>query len=309
MRALLAAVCLAILACLPCQAQEAGRNPRDTARFVIEGAVRGMTIPAVVAGQHERALGNWKRLFTAEVPENHESQHFLLYGALPGKKLKEVDAHLEKIYALAVKTLDMEGDEPWPGKMAIYFASDQRHYNGLVRVVEKRKAEDGESSTFEFGDEETHAILGPSESKLELVGANGAGAQIAAALFAKKTMGTRVPSWMAHGFGRATVYRAAPYLESTAERRRAAGFVTAKKRNLRHVLGGGLNSDEAAVLRASLMDYLLYSGKTARFPDIVKALRPTEEMQEPTFESALTAANLSLDRLDQTWQAWLKSFK
>ena len=63
------------------------------------------------------------------------------------------------------------------------------------------------------------------------------------------------------------------------------------------------------MLRASVVEYLVYSGKTTKFLPIVKGFRPSEEMPEPTLDAALMSANLSLDRLDQVWLAWLKSLK
>src|SRR5687768_14153366 len=113
------------LSCLACQAGDAVKNARDTGRGVAFATVRGMTMPALAAAQHQQALANWKRLYSAETPPSFESQNFLLVGAVPGKTLKEIAPGLEKQFALARKTLEMEFEEAWPGKMAVYFFSER----------------------------------------------------------------------------------------------------------------------------------------------------------------------------------------
>jgi hypothetical protein len=41
----------------------------------------------------------------------------------------------------------------------------------------------------------------------------------------------------------------------------------------------------------------------------VQGFRPTDTVPEPSFETALMAANLMFDRLDQAWQAWVRAGK
>lgn len=298
-----------VLYCPPCLAGD-NRSPLDTARFVLEGTVKGLTVPAVVLRQHEKAQANWKRLFTAETPDSSETAHFLLYGSVPGKTLAEVGVGLEKVHALALKALDMENEETWPGKLAVYFLKDRGQFTAFVRILEKRRVEEDEFGSFEIDGDEPHAIAGIAENKVDLSLAGQAGEQLAAALLAKKTQKAKVPSWILASFGRATTIKAAGFKDSAAEHRRAYNLVATKKKTLAQAFSGsGLTNDEATVLRASFVEFMVYSGKTARFPAFLQGFRPSDEIPEPTIDNALTAANLTMDRLDQAWQTWVKTFK
>ncbi len=177
--------------CPDCPAGDPVKESRETARFVAAGTARGFTTPALVAGQHEKALANWKRLYKADKPPQFESAHFLLYGRITGKELKEVAPVLEKQHEIAVKALEMESDEPWPGKLAVFFLMERREFNSFVRLVEKRKADDEETASFDIDGEQPHIIVGPADGKTDLSAAGQAGEQMAGALLSKKARARR----------------------------------------------------------------------------------------------------------------------
>src|SRR5262245_44027192 len=68
--------------------------------------------PKVVAEQKTAALANWKRAFDKADPPQHETAHFLLFGKVEGRTLKQAGATLEKAYTLARKALDLTKAEP-----------------------------------------------------------------------------------------------------------------------------------------------------------------------------------------------------
>ena len=70
-------------------------------------------------------------------------------------------------------------------------------------------------------------------------------------------------------------------------------FLSQKKRTAKDVYGTGLLGEEAVVLRASLIEYLAYSGRTAKFLPFLLGFRPTENVAEPNTDMALNAANLA----------------
>src|SRR4051812_17519267 len=102
-RAVLALICAAASSYLVCPAGEPTKSSRDTARAVAFGSVRGMTVPALVASQHQKALAHWKRLFSAEVPPHSESANFLVYGMVRGRDLKDIGLLLDKQFMMARK--------------------------------------------------------------------------------------------------------------------------------------------------------------------------------------------------------------
>src|SRR5262245_17721297 len=109
-------------------AQPGAPSYRDTVQALVEGSVRGMTLTAFVVEQHEKALATWKRVFLGAGPAHHETAHFLLYGKVTGRGLPDVGTSLEKYHAQAAKALGMTHDEPWSGKLAVYFVNDTQGY-------------------------------------------------------------------------------------------------------------------------------------------------------------------------------------
>lgn len=261
---------------------------------------------AVIAKQHAHAQATWKKVFSDSAPAYQDSPRFLLYGQLAGKKLSEAAPLLERARTLAVKTLQLEG-EAWPGKMAVFFVDDRMQYSSFVRTVQRRRAEPGESASFVIEGTEPYVVSAASSSKVDLGPELSAAEQVAAALMAKKN--NKTPEWVTRAFGRATAVRVAAAKEQAAEHRRANAFLTQKKRTLSEVLGGGLEEDEAVVLRASLLEYLAYSGRTAKFLPLVKGFQTDEDMKDATFDAALKSVNLAADSLNTVWQNWVKTLK
>jgi hypothetical protein len=262
--------------------------------------------PRVVAEQKAAALKNWKRAFDKADPPQHETDHFLLLGTVEGRTLKQVGEALEKAHELARKALDLTKEEPWPGKLTVYFGTDRRTFAALVRNVEKRRPDPAEHGSVLVRSDTPSVIAGPGKEAYELNAEGEAAAQIAAALLLAKA-GAMVPAWLTEGFGRATALRAGPPEALAQEHRRAQAI--AGKRKARDAWGDGLGTEEAPVLRASVMEYLAYSGRIPPrvFLPFVTGFRPREEGQAaPNTDAVLSALNISAARLNDTWQKWLR---
>jgi hypothetical protein len=263
--------------------------------------------PKVVAEQKAAALANWKRAFDKADPPQSETAHFLLLGAVEGRTLKQVGATLEKAHALARKALDLTKDEPWPGKLTVYFGTDRRTFAALVRNVEKRRPDPDERGSFLTRSDAPSVIASPGKEAHELNVEGEAAAQMAAALLRAKA-GEMAPAWLTEGFGRATALRAGPPEALAQEHRRAQAV--AGRRKARDAWGDSLNAEEAPVLRASVVEYLAYSGRIPPrvFLPFVTGFRPREEGQAaPNTDGVLSALNISAARLNDTWQKWLRT--
>src|SRR5262249_58262770 len=164
---------------------------KETVKDLVEGTVRGLTLPAFVADQHQHALATWKRVFLGKDPSHHESGRLLLYGNVPGKSLKEVSVTLERSYVTAVKALEMERDEPWAGKIAVFFVNDRSPYISFVRVVEQRRVEEGETGSFWLDPDAPYVVAAPPHTTLHPPLEGQAGGQLAAPPLSPKGGGKR----------------------------------------------------------------------------------------------------------------------
>jgi hypothetical protein len=265
----------------------------------------------LLADQKETALANWKRVFPKENPPHLETDHFLLYGAVEGRTLKDLGATLEKARALAAKVLDLGKEEPWQGKLAVYFAADRRTFAALVRNVEKRRPDMDEHGSARVKSDRPSVIASPGKEAHELSAEAEAAAHIAGALMRAKG-GESVPGWVVEGFARATAVRAGTPELLNAEHRRAFTVAVQGKRAAKEAWGSGLNAEAAAVVRGSLMEYLAYSGRlTAKtFHAFLAGFRPPEDGQPARdTDTALAAANISAANLTRFWHNWVRSLR
>jgi hypothetical protein len=263
--------------------------------------------PKVVAEQKAAALKNWKRAFDKADPPQHETDHFLLLGTVEGRTLKQAGETLEKAHELARKALELTKEEPWPGKLTVYFGTDRRTFAALVRNVEKRRPDPEERGSSLVRSDTPSVVVGPGKEVYELTAEGEAAAQVAAALVLAKA-GAMAPAWLIEGFGRATALRAGPPEALAQEHRRA--LVLANKRKARDAWAESLGPEEAPVLRASVLEYLAYSGRIPPrvFLPFVTGFRPREEGQmAPNTDAVLSALNISAARLNDTWQKWLRT--
>jgi hypothetical protein len=121
---------------------------------------------------------------------------------------------------------------------------------------------------------------------------------------------TRVPDWLAEGFGRATMLHAWGANVLASDRRKAAAFLNKNNRPISDLISGtNLSGQELPVLRASLADYLAYSNRTDKFLPIVSGFLTNGKNQPGSFDVGLQKANLKQDDLQKNWHNFAKSFK
>jgi hypothetical protein len=256
-----------------------------------------------VAEQRKVAAANWKRAFEKDDAPHLETANLLLYGTVPGKTLKEVGPVLEKDLALAQKALGVEKRDMWAGKLTVYLVQEKAAYGTFIRRVEKRHPEEGEVGSAAVRRDQPHVVAGPPREPVDPHVEGQAAAQIAIAVLNKKA-GETTPEWVRLGFGRATYLQTAPAGERAAERRRVLALL-AKGRKAPDAWGA-LEDAEGVVLRGSVLEYLAYSGRTARFVPFVMGYRPGENRPEPTTADALKAASITPDGLNKVWRNWAR---
>jgi hypothetical protein len=272
--------------------------------LLAQGTAPGGSANALIE-QRRAGVANWQRAFDKGEPPHHETANLLLYGTAPGKNLKEVGTLLEKDFAAAKKALALGKNDLWPGKLTVYLVADRAAYAAFIRRIEKRYPEEGEAGSASVRRDQPHVVAGPPQGPLDPPVEGQAGAQVGVALLKKKA-GEGVPEWVRAGFGRATYLQTAPARERAAERRLVLSQVVQKGRAVQDAWGA-LDDPAAPALRASVIEYLAYSGRTKRFVPFVLGFRPEEGKQEPTTADALKAAEIAPAQLNQLWQRWLRA--
>src|SRR5262249_40677189 len=150
--------------------------------------------------------------------------------------------------------------EPWPGKLTVFLFPERPLLVTFIRGVERRRPEEDDFGSFVVRSDNPHAAAGPGKSKLDPTVEQQAGEQMAAALLAARA-GAGLPDWLLAGFGRATWVKTLAPRELIGERKKALAWVTGRKRTAADVYNSTLPAAEAPVLRASLVEYLAYSGR------------------------------------------------
>jgi hypothetical protein len=262
----------------------------------------------LVPGQRKAARDNWARAEGG--PEAvHETAHLILV-APPAmqNRLKDIGNLLEKFYDTAAKPLFMK-EPAWEGKLAVYLFAKPEQLDSFIRLVEGRRVRRVERGTFSAADDRLHAAACPPREKGDPAIEVQAGQQVASAVLMRKAGArTPVPYWLTAGFGRATYYRTTPAAGDVGgERRAAARFAARYGRTAAHVWGGSLEGDEAAVLAASLADYLAYGPGKAKFAAVLEGFKPGENGLERTAGEALEAAGLRADAVTVGWRRWIGS--
>lgn len=263
----------------------------------------------VVKAQKEKAEDYYKTVHEVETVPTYESAHFLLVGSVAGKTLSGIAENLERVYVKATKTLEIAKDPgPWTGKLTIFFLPDAKKYQQMIRVCQRRKAEEDELGSFKDEGPLPHVVATVNKAPGEL-GPDGAACVYMGAFLLQNRAKTKLPEWLGEGFGRATTLHIWGANVLAADRRRTSAILAKNSRSVNDLNGATLKADEVAFLRASFMDYLAYSGRTAKLIPMLEGFRDDEKGNPGNFNTALTNAKTTADELTKSWHNYAKAFK
>jgi hypothetical protein len=277
-----------------------------SALFSIGGTVWADDAADKIAAQKKAAEEIWAQVEAGEWA-HLETAHLLIYASKSiERKLKEIGGTLEKHQETARKALGYDDkNEPWPGKLTIYLFADREPFAAFVRRVEKRRVE-AEDAGSHFVDGDTpHAVAGPPRHKKDLPMDDEIAEQSAAALLQRKAgKDVILPGWLLSGFGRATTYRVIPTNAAIRKERTVAAKLSTTK-TAKDVWGETLDGDEAAVLAASVADYLAYGPESSKFPKFVAGFKPDNGQDKKTAAQAFESAGMTPEKLDAKWRIWV----
>jgi hypothetical protein len=231
---------------------------------------------------------------------------------LPEARLKTIADSLSKTNKTARTALQFdEKDEPWKGKLTIYYLPERKDFAQFMRLVAGERT-DGNYHIAVRSDE-PYVIGGGDLDAKATDGDIGAemGQLLASAMMQAKVGTTAaIPPWVRGGLGRAVAYRA----EGVNGKRYGAYKSQARTA----VLGGGgkpgapiadvWTSDRAdgAMLATSLMDFFAFGPGKANFGKFLSSLRPDENGNQPDIAKVIEDAGWKKPTdLEAAWKKWV----
>jgi hypothetical protein len=203
------------------------------------------------------------------------------------------------------RTLALEEEAPWPGKLSIYFFADRGKFTSFIRIVEKRRPESEDLGSHIIRSDFPHVAAGPPREAHEPGLEAQAAEQLASALLVKKA-GTTIPEWVMAGFARAAYYRALGPREYLGERRRAARLLAKTKASAMDVWDNNVSAEAAPALRGSLVDFLAFGPGKTKFVALLEGYKPGQDALTKTTADAFKAANINPKLVNQKWKAWAR---
>ncbi len=255
------------------------------------------------------ALESLKKV-KVEKPGVFESDNFVVVGTFADDKAKVLATVLEKAYAVGRKAAKLDDkDTAWKGKLVVYYLPDQTAFRALVRRAFEGTPDDGPYANFKF---DPPVLIDPAELPGKPTEADlffNTAARVNGELLKAKGTGTQeVPAWLRDGFGRVTAMRA----EGNNSKRytaykSAAKSALAKGAKAEDVWSGAKND----ALSNSFAEFLAFGPKAADFGRVIDALKPSEEVQNPTLQSQGFAVLGWKDvaSAETAWKRWVQTGK
>jgi hypothetical protein len=265
--------------------------------------------PTDAGGQKRAAIDNLTKAGFG-TPGVIETDNFVVATTLPAEKAKALGAVLEKVAPVARKAAQFEdADEPWKGKLTVYFLPDGREFRAFMRGVLVVKPE---GVHYDLRAAEPF-VVDPVELPGKPAEADqfwNTAAVVGGAYLKAKGGAADLPDWLRDGFGKATALRA----EGTTSKRYQAFRTAVRGATARGGkvadLWGETRPPAADVLAAGFAEYLAFGPGAANFPKFVSGFRPGENGEAPTVPQALEAAGWKdWSALDAAWRRWLATGK
>ncbi len=280
------------------------------------GVVSAQDRKAEIAKQKTQATDNLKQIKIAK-PTLVETDDLLVYGELTEEKLKPIADAAQKAFAKAWKDLKFEeNDRKLPGKLTLYVLADRsKEYTPFAKLIEQRsgKLDADEMQTVIIKGTEPHAaITVPNGSKSPEAGLKDEAILAAAAAVLEHKAGATaaMPTWFQKAFSKAIAHR----LDAKAGATHAAKVKPLFAKNKVNAIKikdvwGDTKFKEQETLMVSLVEYIAYGVEAPIFNKFMGGFSPSEERREPSFNTALEAAEWTPESLELAWKTWVMKQK
>jgi len=270
------------------------------------------------AAKKQKAVAD-AMLKSAKLTTTHaESDDLLVYSSFSEEKTKALAASAQKTYATGLKALKVAADDKlWPGKLTLIVLPESRQYKGFVLSALKRSPTNRESFAFELRSDEPFVLVGTAlgEKPTDTEMITEAAGFVAAAVLNKKagTGAAGLPEWFMKGFARAT------HIHADGNAAKATAFHAKVKALYAKYRGNGFKpvnvwtnmiaSTETDTVATSFIEYLAFGPEAEKFPKLIQAMKPTEEVPSPTIATALEAVAWPADGIEAGWKKWIATGK
>jgi hypothetical protein len=264
--------------------------------------------------QKEAVTANLKKadIGTANVVE---TENFIIATTISKEKAKALGAVLEKVAPVAKKAAQFEEkEEPWKGKLAVYYLPENRDFKSFIRNV----VVDQPGSVHYAVRSDTPFLVDPVEVTGKAAEADqfaGTAAAVASAYLKAKGGVAVVPEWLTDGFGRMTAARAEGLMSPryrvlrTTARTAALGGKGTAPSPLGDLWAEARPANTTA-LANSFAEYFAYGAGKEKFIAYVNGFRPRENGTVPSSQEALEAAGWKdVAAAETAWRKWAQTGK
>jgi hypothetical protein len=243
-----------------------------------------------------------------------ETEHFILASTLAAEKGKALAAALEKVAPVARKAAQFEEkEEPWKGKLAVYFLPDGRDFKAFMRGVVMGEPEGVHHDLRGENPFVVDPVEGPGKATEGEQFARAA-AVVAGAYLKAKGGTAELPRWLTDGFGRVTAMRAEG-VKSTryAAYQRAARAAALGGKGKPAALADLWAEEKPAnadVVASSFAEFLAYGPGKENFAKVVSGFRPNENGVVSAPPQVFEAAGWKdIPTLEAAWRKWVQTGK
>ena len=237
-----------------------------------------------------------------------ETADLRVFATLPQAKTTAVATAAQKAQSSAATALKLGEKAGWGGKLTVYAVTDARQTRSLFTFGLKQGG-DRQSSRIDLKAEPPAVVVGvsPGEKRPDAQLAGDVSAQVATAVLLKAAGdGAELPAWLRVGFGRAVQTRAEGPKSQAAQRGRLKAFAAKPGASLSPAtLWDGSDSPDAELLATGYVEFLVFGPPADKFERFLTAFKPTDEVREPTVQTALAAAEWKPEWLSDAFKAWV----
>ena len=260
-----------------------GSDPKmSVARVAAIYAAGQMTHEELAQARVGDAQRNWRLANPDVTPDQIETTNFLLVGNVGEDRLREIGDAAEKLVPRLATIFKLPADKPLlKGRLTIFAVNRRFEYSEFGRMVERREMPDTQRGHFRFTITDAYACIYPpqteSDGGLEPLIAE----QIAGVLV--ESCG-EVPVWFSQGSAWEVGSRFGPKDPLTVNRDNYVSGAASKMTKANDFLTGKLTPLDASVLNYSFAKFLMGRSNTARYQQLLTALRGGAKF-EPAFRA------------------------